>query len=183
MHCCWLDRPMHVRILYGEVGFYVKATTWTVRRRATVVASLMTPSPKTMLNSRGARSGSSTCSTATLSVVAKMAPSARQSCQASCFCDTVPVICSQAVPQAQCVNRCLSRHALCFLSMTTQPEGPVQPLKSASSHLTTGHALLAAICPYFPLQSETSSCLGAVQFQGAATCRGNVNRRERLLRV
>lgn len=45
-----------------------------------MVASLMTPSPKTRLNSSGARSCSSTCSTATLSVVAKMAPSARQSC-------------------------------------------------------------------------------------------------------
>ncbi len=68
-------------------GVLCDSNTWTVRSRATVVASLMTPSPKTRLNSRGALSCSSTCSTATLSVVAKMAPSARQSCQASCLCD------------------------------------------------------------------------------------------------
>ena len=51
-----------------------------VRNKATVVASLMTPSPNTRLNSSGALSCSSTCNTATLSVVAKIAPSAKQSC-------------------------------------------------------------------------------------------------------
>lgn len=56
--------------------------TWTVRSSATEVASLMTPSPKTRLKSSGERSWLSTCRTATLSVVANIAPSARQSCGA-----------------------------------------------------------------------------------------------------
>ena len=49
------------------------------RRSATPAASLMTPSPNTRLNKMGLRSLSSTCSTATESVVAKMAPNARMS--------------------------------------------------------------------------------------------------------
>lgn len=59
---------------------YWKACTCTVRSRATEVASLMTPSPKTNGNRRGALSSSNTWRTATLSVVAKIAPSAKQSC-------------------------------------------------------------------------------------------------------
>lgn len=46
---------------------------------ATDVASFMTPSPKTSEYSTPASSGRMTCSTATVSVAAKMAPSARQS--------------------------------------------------------------------------------------------------------
>lgn len=45
------------------------------------MASLMTPSPNTRLYSNGLRSCFSTCSTATESVAAKMAPSAKQSCR------------------------------------------------------------------------------------------------------
>ena len=45
------------------------------------MASLMTPSPKTRLYSRGALSGRSTCSTATESVAAKITPSASESCR------------------------------------------------------------------------------------------------------
>ena len=58
--------------------------TWTARSRATAVASLMTPSPKTRLYSRGALSGRSTCSTATESVAAKITPSASESCSPKC---------------------------------------------------------------------------------------------------
>ena len=65
----------------------VSKATWTVRRRATEVASLITPSPKTSENSRGALSSSKTCKTATLSVVAKIAPSAKQSCTISLHSD------------------------------------------------------------------------------------------------
>ena len=59
--------------------------TWIARRRATPAASLMTPSPNTKLNKIGLRSLSSTCSTATESVVAKMAPSAKTSCTHSSY--------------------------------------------------------------------------------------------------
>lgn len=53
--------------------------TCTARNRATDVASLMTPSPKTREYSSGILSCFSTCSTATLSVAAKMTPRAKQS--------------------------------------------------------------------------------------------------------
>lgn len=54
--------------------------TWTALRRATEVASLMTPSPKTREYRRGILSCFKTCRTATLSVAAKITPRARQSC-------------------------------------------------------------------------------------------------------
>ncbi len=55
--------------------------TCMARRSATPAASLMTPSPKTKLKRMGLRSLSSTCSTATESVVAKIAPRANMSCR------------------------------------------------------------------------------------------------------
>ena len=79
---CWKSR--HVYQSHAASAQMLKQKvlrTCTARRRATAVASLMTPSPNTRLYSRGLRSCLSTCSTATESVAAKMAPSAKQSCR------------------------------------------------------------------------------------------------------
>lgn len=65
----------------------------------------MTPSPKTMLNRSGARSCSSTCSTATLSVVAKMAPRAKQSCSRTC---------STSLRDCQSEEACLNVVVVCM---------------------------------------------------------------------
>ena len=53
---------------------------WMVPRMTMEVASLITPSPNTRLYSSGWRSCEMTCSAATESVAARIAPSAKHSC-------------------------------------------------------------------------------------------------------